>query len=262
MDNSCREGLLHEHGLALYIEYQDKRILFDTGASKALLYNAQKMGIDLRKVDYCVISHAHYDHAGGLAAFLALNHKAQVYMKHEAKKRYYHGLRSIGVPRKVFKRYEHRITYFRKIVQLFPGCTLLPDITLHEPIGAWNRRFWTGKIWRRKPDRFFHEMMMALAVQESGFALFTGCSHSGVYNMLRSAKDTLNGSIRYLIGGFHLSNAKEALVQSIAKQIQPFELEGIFTCHCTGDAACGILRRKLPGVQRIMAGDVITLDEV
>ena len=47
VDNKADEGLMEEHGLALWIETENSRVLFDTGQGKALPYNAGILGIDL-----------------------------------------------------------------------------------------------------------------------------------------------------------------------------------------------------------------------
>ena len=67
MDNRLtgRKDLLCEHGLSMFVSCQGKGILFDCGSSEKTLYNAKKLGIDLRKLDAVVLSHSHYDHAGG-----------------------------------------------------------------------------------------------------------------------------------------------------------------------------------------------------
>jgi len=76
-------GLVAEHGLSLYIDTGNKKILFDTGQSGLFIQNAQKLGIDIREIDLLVISHGHYDHTGGLYQFLEVNKKATVYAKKE-----------------------------------------------------------------------------------------------------------------------------------------------------------------------------------
>ena len=58
--------LLYEHGFSLYIEFQGKKILFDTGQSGAFLKNAEKLGKEIKGVDYFLVSHGHYDHSGGV----------------------------------------------------------------------------------------------------------------------------------------------------------------------------------------------------
>lgn len=72
-----------EHGLSLYIETPENRLLFDTGASDLFIRNARLLHIDLQKVDYLVLSHGHSDHTGGLRYFMELNTKATVVCKRE-----------------------------------------------------------------------------------------------------------------------------------------------------------------------------------
>ena len=69
-----------EHGLSLYIEANSHKILFDVGASELFLENAKKLNVDISEVDYLIISHGHYDHGGGLRAFLRENTKAEVFL--------------------------------------------------------------------------------------------------------------------------------------------------------------------------------------
>ena len=101
VDNiSNKKGIGCEHGLSLYIETKEKKILFDTGASDLFLENAQKLGVDINDIDYAVLSHGHYDHGGGLKRFLEVNSTAEVIMKREAFEKYYtlrpNGIREIG----------------------------------------------------------------------------------------------------------------------------------------------------------------------
>ena len=88
-DKRRNTAFITEHGLSLYFEHGGKRILFDTGASDSFIYNATLLGIDLHKVDVCVISHAHTTSTGGLKHFLDINNRATVYMKHAARGDFY-----------------------------------------------------------------------------------------------------------------------------------------------------------------------------
>lgn len=62
--------LKSEHGLSLYIKYNDKNILFDSGPSDVLIENSSKMGLNLEEIDYLILSHGHFDHGGGIIPFL------------------------------------------------------------------------------------------------------------------------------------------------------------------------------------------------
>ena len=77
-------GICAEHGLSIYIETDEMNILFDAGASDMFAENAQKMGIDLRNADFCVISHGHYDHTEGVPYFASLNKDAKIILHCEA----------------------------------------------------------------------------------------------------------------------------------------------------------------------------------
>jgi len=74
-----RGGLLAEHGLALWVEADNRRILFDTGQGMVLAHNAAKLGIDLSTADDVVLSHGHYDHTGGLLTALPAFSRATIY---------------------------------------------------------------------------------------------------------------------------------------------------------------------------------------
>lgn len=72
------EGLVAEHGLSVYIETANRKMLFDTGQSGIFIQNAKTLSIAIENIDSVVLSHGHYDHTGGLYPFLDVNKKAKV----------------------------------------------------------------------------------------------------------------------------------------------------------------------------------------
>ena len=85
MENRSRREDMHcAHGLSLYIEAGERKLLLDMGPDDKFIENAKQLGIDLAEVDTAFLSHGHYDHAGGLAAFCECNSKAKIYMEKEA----------------------------------------------------------------------------------------------------------------------------------------------------------------------------------
>jgi len=71
VDNTAGMAFWGEHGLAMLIETGDRRVLFDTGQSgTVLMHNLKTMDVEPQSIDAIAISHAHYDHTGGLAALL------------------------------------------------------------------------------------------------------------------------------------------------------------------------------------------------
>lgn len=83
-NTACREGLRAAHGLSLYIETPRHKLLFDMGPNEDFLANAGALGVDLTAVDLAVLSHGHYDHGRGLAAFCRCNDHAPVYIHSDA----------------------------------------------------------------------------------------------------------------------------------------------------------------------------------
>ncbi len=65
-DNNPGSHLPAEHGLSYLIEYDGKKVLFDTGQSDMFLRNASAMNINMSDIDHIVLSHGHFDHGDGL----------------------------------------------------------------------------------------------------------------------------------------------------------------------------------------------------
>ena len=88
-NTACRAGLCAAHGLSLYIGTPRRKILFDMGPNADFVANAKALGVDLAAVDLAILSHGHYDHGGGLAAFCRVNAHAPVYIHKDAFRAYY-----------------------------------------------------------------------------------------------------------------------------------------------------------------------------
>jgi len=65
-ENTAGANFLAEHGLSYYIEYDNKKILFDTGATDVFLKNAKSLNVNTDEADIIVLSHGHWDHGNGL----------------------------------------------------------------------------------------------------------------------------------------------------------------------------------------------------
>ncbi len=83
-DNSAfRKDLQADWGFSALIEWKMKKILFDTGGrGSILLSNMNKLGISPKEIDDVFISHSHFDHTGGLSAFLDHNNEVRVWVPH------------------------------------------------------------------------------------------------------------------------------------------------------------------------------------
>ncbi|MCU0234689.1 MAG: MBL fold metallo-hydrolase [Thermoanaerobaculales bacterium] len=274
VENSCPEagaGLRPEFGLSLHLEVGGARVLFDTGASGLFLANAERLGIDIAAVDALVISHQHFDHGGGLAAFLEANPHAPVYLRSaplaDRSFRAF-GLirRSIGIDRELLERQHSRFELVAGRREVAPGVFLLCDIGSTHPRPRGNRRLFVERGGRVERDPFDHELMM-VARADDGMVVISGCSHHGVLNMLEAAGEAFPGvPIKALIGGFHLIGlpfydsmaASRREVEAIGRRILEQVAGPVFTGHCTGGkgyrALAGVMGEAL---QPLATGTVI-----
>jgi len=174
-----KSGLLAEHGLSFYIETESKKILFDTGQSDVFVRNAQALGIDLTEVDAVVISHGHYDHAGGLNTFLRLNQKAKVYLKRAALADKYHGTsRYIGAAVNSSLA-SGRIVFVDDQLELDRGLFIIPQTPIVNPADTHFKGFLVKKetCLRRTPSRMSFSLLLILPMAFlSSAAARTGAS--------------------------------------------------------------------------------------
>ncbi|MCK4607215.1 MAG: MBL fold metallo-hydrolase [candidate division Zixibacteria bacterium] len=79
-NETCNNALKADWGFSCLVEAYDRKILFDTGGSGSiLLENMDALGIDPLSIEEVYISHVHFDHTGGLSAFLDINHNVTLY---------------------------------------------------------------------------------------------------------------------------------------------------------------------------------------
>ena len=235
------EAFACEHGLSLYIETTTHKILFDMGKSELFIQNAGKLGIDLSQVDIAFLSHGHYDHGGGLAAFLLTNSEAKIYMQPDAFGLHYSerpggNIAFIGIDpalkendRFVFSGTDLVIDDELRIFAHQSGHDLLPtgNASLLKKIGD-----------EYVPDDFTHEQ--SLLISDEGMTLLiAGCAHRGIVNIIENVRQKTSTFPQYVFGGFHLFNPAEkkaeepALIRKVGKYLKSTGAR-FYTGHCTG----------------------------
>lgn len=249
-DNTTLQNqLIAEHGLSVYIETDKHRILFDTGKSDVFIHNANTLHIDLKNVDTVVISHGHYDHLGGLIAFLELNNKARVYLKKEIFDYQYLSVRNktskpIGYPEELRKFADRFIYVDKKMIEL-DEMIFFGEIDHYYPLPKGNKWLYKTNNVVKTSDDFRHELIFALNIC-SELYIFTGCAHNGALNMLKTVKNQFpNHNIKMIFGGLHLIDENEYVETETADEIAFIgnEINNIapkielITGHCTGKNA-------------------------
>jgi len=252
-NTACREDLACEHGLSLYIETGDLRILFDAGQSGAFADNAEKLGIDLGKVDFAVLSHGHYDHGGGLQRFLEINKTVPVYLRKDTFMPHYNGAEKyIGLDERLMN--NPRLIFTEGGLQIAPGITLECDIPLPHPIDpAGLTVLENGAL---HPEDFHHEQY--LIIEERGKRIcFSGCSHKGILNIAGHFRPDV------LIGGFHfmkLTPETDAPRLTAAAEELLLSPTTYYTGHCTGAAAYEFMKSIMGDrLNSVTTGSVIEI---
>jgi 7,8-dihydropterin-6-yl-methyl-4-(beta-D-ribofuranosyl)aminobenzene 5'-phosphate synthase len=249
VDNKSNNGIEGEWGLCLLVEYGDKKILVDAGASKLFLDNLKKLNFDVKDIDLGILSHAHYDHANGIPYFFENNTKASFYFREGtapncySKKKIFK--KYIGIPRRVMSEYSDRIKVVSGDEKLLDGVFLIPHKTEGlENIGKRERMFVkTPQGW--KPDSFEHEQSLVLDT-DKGLVIINSCSHGGAANIINEIQNTFPDRKVYgIIGGFHLFNKTDDEVKEFAKKVKETGIEYICTGHCTKDHAFELLKEEL-----------------
>lgn len=266
-DLAVSEKFACGHGLCFYIETKNHKILFDMGPDGRFLDNAKKLGVDISKVDTAVLSHGHYDHGGGLEAFLEANATACVHVQKKAFGAFY-SLREdgeyhyIGLPQKLK---EHpRIVFHTGDYMLDAELQVFAGITGRECYSPANDRLFMAMGGRYIPDLFMHEQNL-LIKEGNKMVLAAGCAHNGMVNILNKALAFAPGGIDYVIGGMHLAKAyaKEEEQREFAKKMaQRLDTHKCryYTCHCTGTQSYETLREELgEKIAYLCAGSVVEL---
>lgn len=252
VNNLAGEGLMAEHGLSLWIETENRRIIFDTGQGIALENNARTLGIDLAEADILVLSHGHYDHTGGIVQVLQQAQKTDVYCN----------------PGIVYPRYSI-INGTAKPIQIpsdsMEAIEKLSVEHLHwvqQPTWISDKIGITGPIprvtnWEDPGGPFYLDPEgkradpidddQALWVRtDDGVIVCVGCSHAGLVNTLNYVRSINHGfRLRAIIGGFHLINAGRERLEKTMTALHLFEPDMVIPCHCTGELAVAMLRDAL-----------------
>lgn len=232
-----------EHGLCIYAETENHKLLFDTGATAAFADNAEKLNICLEEVDTVILSHGHYDHGGGILTFCGRNSRAQIYMQRKAAGAYYNGERYIGIDKGILE---------------LPGVRLLEgdfriDGELRLFTNIQGRRLWPQGNrtlsclinGEKMQDDFSHEQCLVLS-QVGKEILLSGCAHNGILNVLEQYENLYHRMPDVVISGFHMmkKNGYEpedvADIEETARELQ--KLDTLFyTGHCTGQYAFDVM---------------------
>ena len=228
-----QKKLIAEHGFSLLIESDDESILFDTGQTSFFIHNAIQLNADIAKVDYCVISHGHYDHTGGLASFCGANDRADILIHPYAfAPRYNDKAEFIGIPYPE-KMNHDRFRFVDAITPITESVYIIPAALPHYEDDIHIKGFFIEFDGERMADDFSDEQSLCI-VKDNKLTIISGCSHRGVCNIIKSAVDYFHLPVSLVLGGFHLRKEMDETVEKVISILNSFSVEMIGVSHCTG----------------------------
>jgi 7,8-dihydropterin-6-yl-methyl-4-(beta-D-ribofuranosyl)aminobenzene 5'-phosphate synthase len=248
VDNAVTAGsrCWGEHGVAFLIEMDGARVLFDTGSSgTVLLHNLDALEIAPESLDALAISHAHYDHTGGLAALAPLLRPATpLYAHTELLRARYSRDTASAAPTSIGLPYPPEALEGAVTLQLSaaaqeiaPGLWTSGEITQRrEPEGrSASHGVLDGDTWQPDPYR---DDMSLVAELDNELVLICGCCHAGLLNTLAHVERVFTRPVRTIIGGTHLGGADAAQLDHVAGALtQMPDLAHVYLNHCSGHAA-------------------------
>jgi 7,8-dihydropterin-6-yl-methyl-4-(beta-D-ribofuranosyl)aminobenzene 5'-phosphate synthase len=233
-----------EHGLAFLIEKEGRRVLFDTGQSgTVLLHNLKLLDVEPATIDTVAISHAHYDHTGGLPTLLKhLRPGTPLYANPDLFRERFSQRKgssnSIGLSLSKEKLASHLdLKLSRKPQEIISGIWTTGEICERpESEGSSDYHL------MREGDLLIADAYrddMALILQSNDqLVLLCGCCHAGLLNTLAHVKRVFERPIAIIAGGLHLTSASDDGLRQVGEMLSAMPaLQHVYPNHCTGEAA-------------------------
>jgi 7,8-dihydropterin-6-yl-methyl-4-(beta-D-ribofuranosyl)aminobenzene 5'-phosphate synthase len=250
-----RPGLTRDWGFAALVEHGGKRVLFDTGNNaEVFARNVRALHIDLRTLDFVVVSHRHGDHTAGLNYLLRVNPHVRIYAPKEG-----FGVFGAALPGTFFRTdstLPPRMRYFDgdtpaelRFGTAWPGANFTwVDAQTEVAPG-----FVIISTVSKNPGTLeLHELSLVLRTPE-GLVVLVGCSHPGIETILEATKP-VGEHVHLIFGGLHLVTTPDPEIQRVATALSDvWKVDLIAPGHCTGEPAFAALQRVF-GSRYLYAG--------
>ncbi|MCB4820616.1 MBL fold metallo-hydrolase [Roseicella aerolata] len=272
------------HGLSLVITAHGpdgrRSLLFDGGpVDYAVERNGTRLGVDFGAIGAAMLSHGHWDHAGGLPQALSMIRAANgggpvplhlhpgMFAERGSRQPDGGVLPMDRVPppeawTAMGAAPVLRADAYTILDDLFWISGEIPRRTPYER-GLANQvaRATEADPWRPDP-LLLDERCLVLRIRDKGLLVFSACSHAGIANVLHHVRDSFPGEpIHAAMGGFHLSGENEAIIPETVRDLAGFGLTHIIPAHCTGWRAVAALERAFgePAVAPAAVGKLYRL---
>lgn len=248
---------LAQHGLSLLVETQSGeewfRCLVDVGQDpETLLHNAELLDISLESLDAILLSHCHWDHTRGATQIVSAVGKPNlpVYAHPDIFRPHFKNndpTMHLGVPegdgKPMIEASGGVLHFSNKPLEIAPGVWLTGEVPRKTPFEKVPclQTVQNGEI---VPDNLDDDISMVINVKGRGAIVVSGCSHSGIVNICRWGTEFLGVGLEGLVGGLHLSNATDHVVDRTVEGLQELAPSWLAPGHCTGFGAMCSLKRS------------------
>jgi len=259
IENTTPEGseLLAEHGLSIFVDTGRTKFIFDCGHTGAAFDNAKFLGVDLRGINFAVLSHSHYDHAGGFPKLLDFapietlytgeNFWEEKFSRTEDGFKY----RGCGFNEKFLSARGIEQKICRDVLELEENCWLVGNFKRRYDFETIPKKFVRGE--KKLPDDFSDEIILVLRGRDD-LTIVTACAHSGILNIVADVKARFSAPIHTVIGGFHLTGANQERIFCTIDELKILGVKKILPCHCSGEEFMKNFS------DRILTGSIIVLE--
>jgi len=239
-------GLLGEHGFSAYVETPDAKILFDTGQGFSLIQNSLRLQKELRQVSKLVLSHGHFDHTGGLLAFLGVHGPCDIVAHPDVLSERFRWMPvgpaqeekpvSIGIPwREAYLTTRGaRFNWQKTFTEIAPHVYITGEIPRRTSFEVGDPKFVVRQDGQWVSDPFLDDYSLVLKTSR-GLVILLGCAHAGLINILDHAiAHTGEERIYGILGGTHLGFCPESQLEQTMAALKNYHIEHLAISHCTG----------------------------